>query len=70
MKASGCQLLNLRLWQWRFRPVDARQVTMNREACRLHLVAQAAHLPIRLLSINQAIQPGFRLHGATRAFCQ
>ena len=69
-ESCGRQLLNLRLWQGRFRPVNASKVTMNRETCRLHLVAQAAHLTICLLRINQAIQLGFRLHGAMRAFCQ
>ena len=35
------------------RPVEAGQITMMRETCHFHLVAQAARLAIRLFCIQQ-----------------
>jgi hypothetical protein len=64
-EGAGRQLLNLRLRQRRFRPVDPGQVAVDRETGCLHLVTQAAHLSIRLFGINQPVQPGFRLHRLT-----
>jgi hypothetical protein len=45
-EGRGCQLLNLSLEQRRFGPIDSSQIAMHREARRLELVTQAAHLAI------------------------
>ena len=46
------QLLDLRLWQRRFRPIDARQIPMHREAGGLELVTQTANLAIGELGLD------------------
>ncbi|MNF10421.1 hypothetical protein D3C80_2113520 [compost metagenome] len=46
-----------------FLPVEAAEVAMDREAGGLELIAQAAHLAIRLLGLDQSIQPDFRARG-------
>ena len=61
-KASTGQLLDLRLRQRRFRPIDPGQIPMHREARRFKLIAQASHLAIGQFGVNQPVQPGFGLH--------
>ncbi len=61
-EAGGCQLLDLRLRQRCFGPVDACEVAMRREARGFQLVAQAAHRAIGKLGLDQPAQPGFGLH--------
>lgn len=60
--AAG-QLLDLPLIERGFLPVETAEVAMNRETGGLELIAQAAHLAIRLLGLDQPIQPDFRARG-------
>lgn len=47
------QLLDMRLGQRCFRPLELGQIPVNREACRLDLVTQAARLSIGLLCFDE-----------------
>jgi hypothetical protein len=46
------QLLDLRLRQGRFRPIDVGEIPMHREPRRLQLIAQAAHLAIGQFGVD------------------
>jgi hypothetical protein len=65
-KGRACQLLDLGVWQRRFRPIDPGQIPMHREPRRLELVTQAANLTIGQFGLDQAIQPGLGLHRPPR----
>ncbi|MNF55759.1 hypothetical protein D3C84_372320 [compost metagenome] len=65
--AAG-QLLDLLVIERSFLPVETAEVAMNREAGGLELIAQAAHLAICLLGLNQSIQPDFWTRGLARGF--
>ena len=55
-KGGARQLLDLGLWQRRFRPIDPGQISMHREARGLDLVTQAANLAVGKFGIDQPIQ--------------
>jgi len=55
-KGGARQLLDLGLWQRRFRPIDPGQIAMHREARGLDLVTQAANLAVGKFGIDQPIQ--------------
>jgi hypothetical protein len=69
-KPGARQLLDLRLRQWRFRPIDAGEIPMHREPRRLELIPQAANLPIGQFGLDQPIQPGLGLHRPPRPLGQ
>lgn len=69
-KPGARQLLDLRLRQRRFRPIDAGEIPMHREARRLELIAQAAHLPIGQFGLDQPIELGLGLHRPLESFAR
>lgn len=68
-KGRTRQLFDNGLRQRCLAPVNAKQITMDRESGRLELIPQAFELAIRLLCHNQARHPAFRTVNLLWLFC-